>query len=603
MWTCGACTFQNVNDAGTAGGCCCEICETPRGAGGGRSDRTDNDEDRAVRDGKGESNRSRVESSGVSGSALPQTGDAKTAGLSSHQRQVPSNQRSAAAAATTTNNNKPPSRGGGNLVQRTLMGTRAVPPVSKPTKKSSNAGKKRSRTDADAEDPPPDDVAAKKDAPSSCSARQGESRALESVAASSLNVPSSTTGLPSNYFDMERKQQRAKDVMARVFGVSKLRGLQPAAVQCAFEGRSQIVVMATGAGKSLCYQLPALVLGGTTIVVSPLIALMEDQVQALLSKGVAAAVLASSKSDAHNRTVLERLVGRPMLQSQPKKQLQQTKITTKSGTHEKPALPPLALVYCTPEQVQRTQFRAILHELYKNSLERNNDGSNNQRRPKSSHQHYLSLIAIDEAHCVSTWGHDFRPAYRNLEWIATALPRVPVIACTATATKQVLQDISQCLGMSPQSSKLHVGCLDRTNVFYRVAHVNALQFRHEQRSAPAQFRGTVEDPIRKHLLSHINKMHAQSHEQNLKCAGIIYCRKREHTIELTNWINQQHKKPRETHKQSSVHLGSASRTTDIRPIRAVAYHGGLAVKDRNAAQEGWTSGEYQVVVATSAFGA
>jgi DEAD/DEAH box helicase len=211
-------------------------------------------------------------------------------------------------------------------------GTRVVPPADKPSKMNGGGGsigKKRSRVDG-----PSNGSVVVKDA-----SRQGETRPADSqsvhsgaIDPSSLNALSAT-GNPSNYFDNEWKQQRAKDVMAQVFGVSELRGLQPAAVQCAFEGKSQIVVMATGAGKSLCYQLPALVLGGTTIVVSPLIALMEDQVQALLSMGVTAAVLASSKSDTHNRSVLERLVGRPLFQSQAKPTLQQTKIS-KSAAQE-----------------------------------------------------------------------------------------------------------------------------------------------------------------------------------------------------------------------------------------------------------------------------
>ena len=172
----------------------------------------------------------------------------------------------------------------------------------------------------------------------------------------------------------------AQRVLQETFGLAKLRNLQPAAIQCALQQKSQIIVMATGGGKSLCYQLPATVLGGVTLVISPLIALMQDQVQALNQKGIPAALVSSSQTETQNRGVLERLLGRPLLNTTT------TTTTTTASKRKSPPtntqpLPPLTLLYITPESIQTQRFRLILGELYQ------------QRR--------IAMFAIDEAHCIS----------------------------------------------------------------------------------------------------------------------------------------------------------------------------------------------------------
>ena len=329
-------------------------------------------------------------------------------------------------------------------------------------------------------------------------------------------------------------KERAAFYLRETFGLSKLRNLQPAAIKCALKRQSQIVVMATGGGKSLCYQLPALALGGTTIVVSPLIALMVDQVQALVHKRVAAALLSSTQTEGQNRNVLDRLVGKEPY-STTKDRKRQAKTTTTTG--------PITILYCTPEQIQSNRFQTILHQLHAN-----------QR---------LSMVAIDEAHCMSSWGHDFRPAYRQLGWLRQSFPTVPCLACTATATPQVLDDIRTILQL--QQAPCHVGSFDRPNIYYTVAYKDVLD---QQRP----------DGAFQHLIQFITNLHQTAERQSEPCSGIVYVHKRDDTTDL------------------------AERITTQTGYRAVAYHGGLHKTDRAATQQAWMSGAAKIAIATVAFG-
>ena len=193
-------------------------------------------------------------------------------------------------------------------------------------------------------------------------------------------------------------KQKSEKIMQDVFGIAKLRNLQPKAVDCALQQQSQIVVLATGGGKSLCFQLPALVLGGTTIVISPLKALIADQVQALLDKKIDAAFLSSQLSEGKKLDLLERLLRRS-LRSKNKKKGNKSPAT--SSLIHPPR--PVTLLYCTPEQLKTERFRSVLQELH------------GQQR--------LTCFAVDEAHCISEWGHDFRTAYRQqLSWVRGTFP-------------------------------------------------------------------------------------------------------------------------------------------------------------------------------------
>ena len=222
----------------------------------------------------------------------------------------------------------------------------------------------------------------------------------------------STTERPKSLTDYYNKQpqipvptlmQQAKSILKQRFGHSTLRPLQETAIQRALERTNQIIIMATGGGKSICYQLPALVGHGktkhdnVTIVVCPLIALMVDQVRNLHKRGViTAAALSGSLSAREKAEIYSRL------------RLEKKKDKNKSNTAGAEMVP-IHLLYVTPELIKTEKFRGVLSKLYE------------QKR--------LFQVAIDEAHCVSTWGHDFRSAYKELSWLREEFPDVPVMAC------------------------------------------------------------------------------------------------------------------------------------------------------------------------------
>ena len=259
------------------------------------------------------------------------------------------------------------------------------------------------------------------------------------------------------------------------------------------EGRDSLVLMPTGGGKSLCYQLPALLMDGVTLVVSPLIALMKDQVDALSANDIPAAFINSTISNREvDRVQLEAVRGR------------------------------VKLLYVAPERLAVPRFREFLRAF----------------RP--------SLIAVDEAHCISEWGHDFRPDYRNMRGLRLDLPGVPVIALTATATEQVRADIVEHLGFSDAGN--FVASFNRPNLKYIVRH---------KRQA---FDGLVE------LL-----------RERPGESAIIYCFSRQDTEDVARDLSR---------------VG----------IPALPYHAGLDADLRHANQDRFIGGEAPIVVATIAFG-
>jgi ATP-dependent DNA helicase RecQ len=284
------------------------------------------------------------------------------------------------------------------------------------------------------------------------------------------------------------------EVLRRLFGISAFRGQQEAVVSHVLAGGDAIVLMPTGGGKSLCYQLPALCRNGVGIIISPLIALMRDQVAALRQLGVAAAALNSSLSGPE-RT--------------------QVRADLRAGR--------LKLLYAAPERLLMPDFLEML------------DGVE------------IALFAIDEAHCVSQWGHDFRPEYLELAGLAARFPGVPRIALTATADPQTREDISHRLGL--EGAKLFLSSFDRPNIRYAVLRKNA--------------------PLRQ-LLTFLRAHEGES--------GIVYCLSR-NTVEQT-----------------------AAALTE-QGIKALPYHARLPPEVRAANQDAFLATEEGLVlVATVAFG-
>ena len=231
-----------------------------------------------------------------------------------------------------------------------------------------------------------------------------------------LNMGNSKQRHAPRTLEAQREETQSRDpraVLKATFGHDRFLPMQEEVIASTLAGRDSLVLMPTGSGKSLCYQLPALCLDGMTLVVSPLIALMQDQVGALRARGIAAAYINSTLTPAQARRV---------------------QAAAYQGN--------IDILYVAPERVAMPQFRDFLHALN------------------------LSLIAIDEAHCISEWGHDFRPDYRTLQTLRANFPAVPVVALTATATERVRLDILDQLRM-PGATQF-VASFNRPNLSYYV---------------------------------------------------------------------------------------------------------------------------------------
>jgi ATP-dependent DNA helicase RecQ len=283
------------------------------------------------------------------------------------------------------------------------------------------------------------------------------------------------------------------ELLKKHFGYDQFRPQQEEIIENVINGKDTFVLMPTGGGKSLCYQLPALKLDGITLVISPLIALMKDQVDALQANGVAAEFINSSLTPSEIYKIEERL---------------------RKGE--------LKILYIAPERLSLDIFKDFLNTLP------------------------ISLIAIDEAHCISEWGHDFRPDYRNLKILRKQFAKVPVIALTATATQKVKEDIVNQLGM--EKAKVFVSSFNRPNLSYDVI--------------------PKKDSFEK-LVDLLLKYKNES--------AIIYCFSRKSTEDLADNLRDQ-------------------------GFNVLAYHAGLETEKRKKTQEKFIKDEVQIIVATIAFG-
>ena len=287
----------------------------------------------------------------------------------------------------------------------------------------------------------------------------------------------------------------ARDLLREVFGFAEYRPDQEEIVDRLVAGGDAFVLMPTGGGKSLCYQLPAMVRAGTGVVVSPLISLMKDQVDALRAAGVSAAAYNSSLEPDEARRVLRAL---------------------HAGE--------LDLLYVAPETLMTDGFLERLHGL----------------------EHGIALFAIDEAHCVSQWGHDFRPEYVQLGQLRGLFPDVPIMACTATADPETRDDVRFRLGLS--DAAVYITGFDRPNIRYTVV---------EKR-----------EPLHQ-LLQFLAAHEGES--------GIVYCLSRKKTEDVADKLRGH-------------------------GVNAAAYHAGLAPEERRRVQDAFARDEVHIVVATVAFG-
>ncbi|MBC6610528.1 DNA helicase RecQ [Hymenobacter sp. BT507] len=285
-----------------------------------------------------------------------------------------------------------------------------------------------------------------------------------------------------------------KGKLKEVFGYGQFRGTQEAVIQNVIEGKNTFVIMPTGAGKSLCYQLPALVLPGTAIVISPLIALMKNQVDQLNAFGVNAAFLNSTLSKSEmNRVKKDVITGE------------------------------VRLLYVAPESLTKDETIEFLNKAT------------------------ISFVAIDEAHCISEWGHDFRPEYRKIRGIIDNLgANVPIIALTATATPKVQLDIQKNLQMDDAS--VFKTSFNRTNLYYEVR---------------------PKHNTKKQLIQYV--------KQHKGKAGIVYCLSRKKVEEIAELLK-------------------------VNDVKALPYHAGLDPHVRMANQDAFLNEEADVIVATIAFG-
>jgi len=287
--------------------------------------------------------------------------------------------------------------------------------------------------------------------------------------------------------------QSALNLLKKTYGYDSFRGQQAEIIEHVIAGRHAFVLMPTGSGKSLCYQIPAVLRDGVGIIVSPLIALMQDQVEALKQLGIRAAAINSSMDSGH---------------------VAEVKQAIRENT--------IDMVYVAPERLLMPDFIELLA------------------------QSKIALFAIDEAHCVSQWGHDFRPHYTQLAELAEKFPHVPRIALTATADTPTRKDIVERLHLT--DGRTFIAGFDRPNIHYSIA---------------------VKDSPKQQILNFI-KTHAGE-------SGIVYCLSRQNVEDMAEWLCQQ-------------------------GCRALPYHAGLDAGVRSKNQETFLKEEAVIMVATIAFG-
>lgn len=337
--------------------------------------------------------------------------------------------------------------------------------------------------------------------------RQAQLKALLEISKTSRDTSNSAPSVAledwSGKFSWD---SQADDTRFNVFGISSYRSNQREIINSIMSGKDVLVIMAAGGGKSLCYQLPAVLRDGITLVVSPLLSLIQDQVMGLAALGIPAHMLTSTTNKEIEKFIYKAL---------------------EKGEGE------LKILHVTPEKISKSK-------RFMSKLE------------KCHHAGRLSLVAIDEAHCCSQWGHDFRPDYKNLGILKIQFPSVPMIALTATATSKVQMDLIEMLHI-PRSVKF-VSTVNRPNLFYRV---------YEKSS------------VGKVVIDEIANFISESYPNNE--SGIVYCFSRKECEQVAKELRG-------------------------RGISADYYHADMDVVAREKVHMRWSKSKSQVIVGTVAFG-
>ncbi|MDE5072068.1 MAG: ATP-dependent DNA helicase, partial [Trichodesmium sp. St16_bin4-tuft] len=297
----------------------------------------------------------------------------------------------------------------------------------------------------------------------------------------------------------EFNQPSLEQHLKNYFGYDSFRPGQKQIIQTALQQKDLLIIMPTGGGKSLCFQMPALLKPGLTIVVSPLISLMQDQVESLKDNGIAATFLNSTLDLTETRRRATDII-----------------------------LGKIKLLYVAPERLLSEKFLEFLELI--------------------SSQQGISTFAIDEAHCVSEWGHDFRPEYRQLKLLRETYPDVPIMALTATATKRVREDITTQLNL--QKPYIHIASFFRSNLYYEV----------RQKTSAKNTFAEILQIIR-----------------TIGGSGIVYCNSRKRVDEIAYKLRQNN-------------------------VSALAYHAGMTDEERTTNQTKFIRDDVDVIVATVAFG-